>query len=390
MSEFIEVNRIGNSCYKWDMRKTDYIPFTIADADYSTATPIIEALQERVSYPVFGYTFVDEEYKSILINWFKHHYKYYILKEWIIPTSGVVTSLHFAVESLTSINAKVIIQTPVYTPFYRIIKDNNRILIENKLTNINECYKIDFNDLEEKLKDSEMLILCNPHNPVGRVYTYNEIKMIVEMCKKYNVIIVSDEIHCDLMINNNEFTSVGRFLDFYDKMVICTAPSKTFNIPGLQNANIIIKNNDIRYILRKLFNSRSVGPNLLGITACKAAYFECEEWLKSQLIHLTNNYQYLKDFFTLNIKQAKVSKLEGTYLVWINLKFLNFTSMELVKKLQEYGIGVNPGTDYGNDYDGYIRINIACSKNQLNKGLNVLKKFIDEEVNIGESNEKLH
>lgn len=379
------INRLNTSSIKWDLiqvrtKKENILPFWVADSDYMTAKPIMEALKTRVTQGAFGYTYIDDEYLGIVQEWVRRRYQYNIEKDWIVTTPGVVTALFFAVSALTNPEAKIIIQSPVYNPFYSVITNNKRGILENKLTSIVDTYEMDFENLELLLQDgAEMMILCNPHNPVGRVWTASEIEKVVTLCKKYNCLLVSDEIHCDLIMKNHQFTSIGKYLNYYDNMIICTAPSKTFNIAGLMTSNIIIKNKSLKEKMKHELAIRSLGePNLLGLEACKAAYTKCDDWLNAQLDHIQRNATLVYRYFKKNIPLAKIAKLEGTYLMWIDMRFMNLTSEELVKKLIDYGIYVNSGVMYGTDYDGFIRLNIACPKEQLQKGLEIIKTFVIE------------
>ncbi|MDD3171302.1 MAG: PatB family C-S lyase [Bacilli bacterium] len=380
------VDRLGTSSIKWDLQKErigkeGLLPFWVADSDYQTADPIINALIKRIKHGIFGYTIIDNEYREIVKQWFTRRYHYNIENEWIVTTPGVVTALYYAVEFFTSPKASIIIQTPVYNPFYDVITSNKRIVAQNKLISVKNTYKIDFNNLEKLLIDgAEMLIMCNPHNPVGRVWKYEEVAKVVDLCKRYNCLIVSDEIHCDLIYKNVEFTSFGQFFDDYERIIVCTAPSKTFNLAGLITSNIIIKDEALRKTFKEGFASRSLRePNLLGIEACKAAYTECDQWLEEQIVHLSKNAKLVYKYFKENIPLAKIAKLEGTYLMWIDMRFLGLCSQELVNGLVDYGILVNSGAVYGQDYDGFIRLNIACPKKQLEEGLAIIGKFVSDQ-----------
>ena len=379
------INRLNTSSIKWDLikirtKKEGILPFWVADSDYMTAKPIMEALKTRVNQGAFGYTYVDDEYLGIVQEWVRRRYQYNIEKDWIVTTPGVVTALFFAVSALTNPEAKIIVQSPVYNPFYSVITNNKRGILENKLTSIVDTYEMDFENLELLLQDgAEMMILCNPHNPVGRVWTASEIEKVVTLCKKYNCLLVSDEIHCDLIMKEHQFTSIGKYFNCYDNMIICTAPSKTFNIAGLMTSNIIIKDKSLREKMKHELAIRSLGePNLLGLEACKAAYTKCDDWLNAQIDHIQRNATLVYRYFKKNIPLAKIAKLEGTYLMWIDMRFMNLTSEELVKKLIDSGAYVNSGAMYGTDYDGFIRLNIACPKEQLQKGLEIIKTFVVE------------
>ena len=379
------INRLNTSSLKWDSikirtEKENVLPFWVADSDYMTAKPIMEALTSRIKNGAFGYTYVDQEYLEIVKNWVWRRYQYRIEKDWIVTTPGIVPALFFAINALTTPEAKIIIQSPVYNPFYSVIINNNRKILENKLLPIDNTYQMDFINLEALLKEgAEMMILCSPHNPVGRVWTEAEILKVVKLCKQYNCLLVSDEIHCDLVFKEYPFTSIGKYFHLYDKMIICTAPSKTFNIAGLMTSNIIIKDLTLREKFKRELSIRSIGdPNLFGIEACKAAYTKCDDWLEAQVKHIQKNAMLVNQYFKKHIPEAKIAKLEGTYLMWIDMRFMHLTSEALVKKLIDYGIFVNPGAMYGADYDGFIRLNIACPQQQLQKGLEIIGKFVAE------------
>lgn len=359
--------------------KEEMLPFWIADSDYPTDTPVIKGLIERVKNGTFGYTSIDDDYLNTLKVWFKKRYDYNIEKDWVVTSPGVVTALFFAVELFTNKNDEVIVQPPVYNPFYNVVNNNGRTLVYNKLLCKNNKYVMDYVDLEKKLQTGiKMMIMCNPHNPIGRVYKYEEVEKVVNLCKKYDCLLVSDEIHCDLILDKNVFTSAGKFFDVYDKIIVCTAPSKTFNLAGLETSNIIIKNPEIRKAYAESFKKRSLDvPNLLGLEACKLAYKNSENWLENQLVHLSKNAKLVYKFFKENIPSAKVVKPEGTYLMWIDLRYLNIPSSQIVSELIKYNVLVNNGYVYGTDYDGFIRLNIACPKTQLEEGLIRIKDCLN-------------
>ncbi len=378
---FENLNRMYTKSSKWDMQRIkhgeDIIALSVADSDYKTCDKITDAIIKRAEHGAFGYTYCDNEYYEVLINWFKNEYGYNINPESVIITPGILVSLGVVVRVLC--DKKVLINTPVYYRFHNLGKNNNKELVINKLKNNNGEYSIDFVDLENKLKEVDLYVLCNPHNPVGRVWTYEEIKKIVDLCKKHDVILVSDEIHCDLVLFENKFTSVGKFIDVYDKIIIATAPSKTFNIAGLQLANTIIPNNELLLkVKNELSSLELLGPNLFGIYATITAYKDCKDYLVEQNKHIENNYLLLKDFFNKYISNAIVSPLEGTYLAWIDMSFTNLSSTKITNELAKYKLIVSDGIIYGTEADKYIRVNLACSKEQLMEGLNRIKNFIDD------------
>lgn len=376
-----EIKRRGTNCIKWDMAGNDVLPFWIADSDYPTCDKIVSELEKRVKSSAFGYTYPSDDYYEAIVNWMQKRHDVEIEKEWIIPSMGVVTALYLSVFLFTKENDEVIVSTPVYNPFYSVIENNNRKLICNKLIETNDTYVIDFSDLEEKMKSAKMYILCNPHNPVGRCFTHDELDKVVDLCKKYNVILVSDEIHNDIIMKDAKFYSVMHYFSLYENIIVCTAPSKTFNIAGLEDSNIIIKNEIFREKFSNKQHDLSIStPNILALTACEAAYKYGEEWVDNQNEYLTKNRDFVYSYLKENIPLAKTYKLEGTYLMWINMRFLNLSQEELIEGLKEKGILVNSGEMYSCDYIGYIRLNIACPKSQLEKGLKIIKEFVLEKI----------
>lgn len=385
MNKFNDSNfsRKGTSCYKWDLLKErdgkeDILPFWIADSDYKAPKEIIDALQKRVKHGAFGYTFIDDEYKDIIVKWVKRRYNYEIEKKDIIPTTGVVSSLFYLVLALQDESEGVIVQTPVYNPFFDIITKNNKKIITNPLINKNGKYTINYKDLEAKMiAGNKIMILCNPHNPVGRCYTKEEIEKIVDLCKKHDVYLLSDEIHCDIILNNYSFTSVMEFYEKYEKIIALFAPSKTFNLAGLMGSNVIIRNEELREkfeeTLEKYFYE---GPNVLSLTASKAAYTLCDKWVDDQRKHITNNFKVLKKYFKDNMPRVKVTNLEATYLVWLDFRYLNISCEELNNGLINEGVYLNKGCMYCEDYEGFLRFNIACSKEEMLKGLEIIKNHI--------------
>jgi len=373
-----KVSRKNTNCVKWDLLEDEILPFSIADSDYATAAAIVKCLTERARHPVFGYTYPDDEYFDSIIRWTKRRYGYDIVKDNIIPANGVVGSLYYAIKFLKDNVDGVIIQTPVYNPFYSVILNNNVKIIENPLINNDNYYTINFALLAQQIDHKKIILLCNPHNPTGRVFRYDELKKIVELAKKHDVFILSDEIHCDIMLNNNKFTSLNTFSDMYNKIMVFNSVSKSFNLAGLKTSNIIIKDvdiaNDFQLFLKSNFFSYG---NLFGLTALKAAYNYAEEWLDLQNKHLSNNYELLKKYFNTNYPKVGVTKQEATYLAWLDLSFLGIPCHKMQEELLQLGIMVNDGKRYSQHCNGFIRFNFACSKEQLQKGLNIMGTFID-------------
>lgn len=379
-----KVDRRGTGCIKWDFQEMDYdisgiLPYSIADSDFVTEPKIIEALHKRVEHGIFGYSDITDEYLNAIVEWFDKHFSWNINKESIVPTSGIVPLLSFAVEALTGRDDNVVVQPPVYDPFYTVIKNNGRNVLENYLINDNGYYKMNFKDLESKLAipKTTMMILCSPANPVGRVWSFEELKTITKLCKKHNVFLVSDEMHCDIVFGNVKHTPVGKFKEIEDNLLVCTAPSKTFNLAGLQTSNIIIPNKEIRKKITDLLYSKYMFcPNILGMTACTAAYLYGDSWLIEQNKYLKENVEYVIRFFNEKLPQITVTKLEGTYLMWIDLTSLGMKGDNIVRILaHEFGVGVNNGEHYSSDCDGFIRFNVACTRDVVEQGVKQIYKF---------------
>lgn len=371
------VNRKNTSTLKWDNQK-DYnsLPFWIADSDYKTAPCVLDELKEIASYGVYGYNAVPKRFNEAVAKWYKTRYNSTINEEWVIPSSGVVLEIRILLDVLTKENEGVIIQTPVYHCFHQLINNIGRKIIENKLIKDNDTYYIDFENLEKLFKEGhKVLILCTPHNPVGRIWDKEELAKITRLAEKYNVFIIADEIHSDINICGKKFISCADFIDEYENIVICNAPSKTFNLAGLYTSYIITKNKElVEKFLNRTKRDEINRPTVFGYSATIKAYEEGASWVDSQNDHLKNNYQYVKEYLNKNLNKAVVTKLEGTYLVWIDLSFTNLKTQELLNICSENGLTVSGGAQFGSDYESFIRFNIACPLNQVKEGLDRLVK----------------
>ena len=376
------IPRRGTNSYKWDSAgDADILPMWVADMDFRTAPPVVEALRKRAEHGIFGYVRVPDAYYAAVTNWFARRHDWQIEKEWIIYTTGVVPALSAVIKALTIPGDKVMVQTPVYNCFFSSIRNNGCGMIANPLIYRNGTYQIDFADLEQKAADPsvKVLLLCNPHNPAGRVWTKQELTRIGDICIRNNVWVIADEIHCELVFPGHTyipFASISQ--EFLMHSVTCTSPSKAFNLAGLQIANIISADTDIRIKIDKAINVNEVcDVNPFGVEALMAAYNDSEEWLEELKQYLFANYNYLRAYFAECLPKFPVSMLEGTYLVWLDCSVLNQSSDKIVKTLLEKEkLWVNEGGLYGEAGEGFIRINIACPRQQLIEGLNRLRRAL--------------
>ncbi|MDV6250484.1 MalY/PatB family protein [Vibrio sp. EA2] len=376
------VERQGTGSVKWDSVSNDAIlPMWVADMDFRTAEPIVNALKKRVEHGVFGYTKVPEGYYNSVINWFSRRHNFHIKPEWIQYTSGVVPALSAILKALTNPGDGVIVQTPAYNCFFSSIRNMECHLVENPLVNRDGYYEMDFEDLERKASrgDVKVLILCNPHNPVGRAWTKEELIKLGEICFKHGVKVISDEIHCDLTFPGNEhqpFAALGD--DFLANTVTTNSPSKSFNIAGLQIANIITADKSLRDKIDRALNIHEVcDVNPFGVTALMAAYDEGEAWLDALREYLHQNYLTVVEFINRQLPRLSVIKQEATYLAWIDCRKLDIPSAEIGEKLiSEGAVMLNQGTVYGGPGEGYIRLNMACPRAQLLEGLQRMSRVL--------------
>lgn len=370
--------RRGSNSYKWDSAADeDILPMWVADMDFRTAPAITDALAKRVQHGIFGYTRVPQAYYEATISWFGRRHNFSIQKEWILFTSGVVPALSAVIKALTVPGDKVLVQTPVYNCFFSSIRNDECEMVASKLLCKDNTYSIDFDDLEQKAADPKvkLMLLCNPHNPVGRVWTREELTKISEICLRNHVIVVSDEIHCDLVYDGHThipFASINN--EFLQNSVTCIAPSKTFNLAGIQVANIVAADEVIRKKIDKALNVNEVCEiNCFAVEALIAAYNEGGDWLDELKVYLYDNYKLLSELFQKYLPHLPVLPLEATYLVWVDCSALGIASKEIVDKLlTEEKLWLNEGTMYGEAGEGFVRINIATQRDRLIRGL---KKF---------------
>lgn len=396
MFDFDEVvERRGTGCVKWDESPSDeVIPLWVADMDFKAAPAILEAVRKRAEHGVFGYTVVEEDYYVAVINWFRRRHNWRIHREEILYTTGVVPAMSVAIKALTMPGEKVLILSPDYNCFFSSVRNNGCEVLESPLRlvsppesggaggglkNRHPSFEVDFIDFESKCADEKttVFLLCNPHNPTGRVWTKEELERMNDICLKHNVKVVSDEIHCELMMPGHTFQPFAAVSEACRKnSVILNSPSKSFNIAGLQIANIICSNPSWRRRINRAININEVcDVNPFGPVALIAAYNECEDWIDELNQYLWGNYTVLRDFIEKNLPQWKVCNLEGTYLPWVDVSAMGIPVDELCERLlREAKVWINPGTMYGPESGkGYVRINIATQRSRLLEALERIK-----------------
>ena len=367
---------------KWDETDgNDIIPMWVADMDFLAAPAIQKALEERVKHGVFGYTIVTNSYYEAIISWFSRRHQWQIENDWIIYTTGVVPAISAVIHALAMPGEKVLIQSPAYNCFFSSIKNQGCEVVEAPLKREGDSYVMDWGDFEAKCSDEKttLFLLCNPHNPSGRVWTKDELAKINDICLRHNVIVISDEIHCELIMPDYTFTPFAAVNEAcQNNSITLNSPTKNFNIAGLQIANIICKNPTWRRRVNRVVNIFEIcDVNPFGPIALEAAYNESEDWLDELNIY-HNNYLALKDFFKTEMPQLEVLKLEGTYLVWVDIKRLGIKSKILAKRLLAEGhVFINSGTLYSKDFgEGYLRINIATPRATMLEGLRRMAKVV--------------
>ena len=378
------VNRYNTNCIKYDFaqergKPEGLIPLWVADMDFRTAPCVTEALVKSAQHGIFGYTEAKKEgaYFNATRKWFSQRLNFDIKPEWVIKTPGVVYAIFAAIRAYTEADDAVLIQTPVYYPFKESVDINGRRLVTNPLIITDGKYKINFDDFEDKIVKNKvkLFILCSPHNPVGRVWKKDELERMGEICLKHNVLVISDEIHCDFVFPNNRHTVFGTISEkFLNNSIICTSPSKTFNLAGLQTANIFIADSKLRQKFRREISKTGYSQlNTMGIVSCQAAYENGGEWVDEMLVYLEKNYVYARDFISVNLPKIKVYELEGTYLLWLDMNAYGYSEKELERVIVEKaGLWVSNGSIFGDEGKGFIRINIACPLSTLEKAFGKL------------------
>lgn len=379
-------NRRGTNCFKYDFAREmgmpeDVLPLWVADMDFPTAPAVLERLHALAEHGIFGYTGVKDAYFSAVHNWYAQRFGWETQRSWLVTMPGVVFAIATAIRALTQKGDAVLIQQPVYYPFANKVTENDRQLVVNPLVLKNGRYEMDFADMERKIVDNrvKMLLLCSPHNPVGRVWTKEELLRVGEICQKHGVLVVSDEIHADFTYaghTHHVFASVKS--EFADFTITCTAPSKTFNLAGLQNSNIFIPNRQLRHAYKKELSACGCGgTNCMGMAACQAAYEAGVDWLEQLKQYLAGNLAYIRQFLREKLPEIALIEPEGTYLVWLDLRKLGLTEQQQRQLIvQDAKLWLDTGTLFGQGGDGFERINIACPRATIKQAMQRLERAV--------------
>lgn len=377
------IPREGTNCIKYDAREwlfktNDVLPLWVADTDFRTPDFIAEAIKKRAEHEIYGYTFKPDSYFDAVIGWMKRQHNWTIEKEWISSSPGVVAGLTLAIETFSKPGDGVIVQPPVYFPFFESVKGTKRKMVENPLKIENSRYTLDFEDLRSKIdKNTRLLLLCNPQNPGGMVWTQNELEKLAEICLENNIIVISDEIHSDLVFTGNRHIPFATLSEETAKnSVICMAPSKTFNVAGLASSLVIIPDKTKKARYERALNVGHLGMgNIFGSVALEAAYSNGDKWLDQLLDYLWENYLFLENFITKNLPKVKVMKPEATYLIWLDFREYGMNDEELMQfTVEKAKVGLNNGGRFGTGGDGWLRLNIGCPRSVLEEGLTRLKE----------------
>ncbi len=378
------VNRRGTWALKWDVPENE-LPMWVADMDFETAPEVKEAVRKRAEHGAFGYTIVPDEWYQAIQGWWQERYHFQMKKEWLIFCTGVVPAISSIVRKMTTVAEKIVLLTPVYNIFFNSVVNNGRYVTECPLRYENGTYVIDFEDLEKKLSDPQttMLIFCNPHNPVGKIWSRETMKKVGELCAKYHVLVVSDEIHCDLTEPGSSyipFASVSETCR--ENSITCIAPTKSFNLAGLQTAAVAVPNDNLRHkVWRGLNTDEAAEPNAFAMTAAIAAWTQGGAWLDELRDYLFQNRREAGEYLQKQIPEVRLVSADATYLLWIDCRSITENAEELAEYIrQETGLYLCAGAEYGKAGEGFLRMNIACTRETMKEGLRRLKAGITQYV----------
>lgn len=380
------VNRRDSDSVKWNQLEEyqgveDILPMWVADMDFKSPREVVEALRARADHGVFGYPYMDDSLYDSIIDWVRKRYNWQIEKEWLVFMPGVVYGLNLAVKEFVGQGEKVLVQSPVYPPFFRVVENYKRKVNNVPLIHNGDNFFMDYENLEKKIdQDTKLMLLCNPHNPVGRVWTREELEKIGDLCIRNDILMVSDEIHCDLTLDGYQHIPLASLSEeIANRTITLMAPSKTFNIAGLNTAMAIIPNQAIREKLAQAMEAMEVGANsIFGSLAFKKAYEEGGQWLEEVMAYIESNIDFALDYIEANLPQIKVTRPEATYLLWLDFTGLGKSPDEINQALIEEGrVYLNDGRPYGPGGEGFFRLNIACSRENLQEGLARIKRAVE-------------
>lgn len=377
------IDRQNTASVKWGMNHVifgaeDILPMWVADMDFEPPVEVRNMLKSRIDHGIFGYTYVPDTTSTAVQSWVNRRHNWEIHTSWTLYSPGVVPSIGIAIHAFTSPGDKVMLQSPVYTPFYSMIEKNDRIVVNSPLKLENNRYEIDFADFEEKLKEGvKLFLLCNPHNPSGRSWNEEELRKIADLCIQYDCLILSDEIHSDLIFKPHQHIPIVSLDKIYeDHIITCIAPSKTFNLAGLQASAVIIPNGELREAFKATQGRLGFfSLNTFGVIGMEAAYLHGEEWLEDLLAYIKENADITMSFIKKELPSLTVMEPDGTYLLWIDCRKLGLSDDEIKENLIKKGkLGLEPGPKYGPGGEGFVRMNIACTRTTLMDGLERLKR----------------
>ena len=367
------VERRNTYSLKWDVKENE-LPMWVADMDFQTAPEILAAIQKRAAHGVFGYSIVPEEWYQVYTGWWERRHGFSMEKDWLIFCTGVVPAISSMVRKLTTVGENVLIQTPVYNIFFNSIVNNGRNVVESPLRYDGNTWQMDFEDLERKLSDPQttLMILCNPHNPVGRIWSREELGQVGELCRKYHVTVISDEIHCDLTAPGQEYVPFASVSESCrNNSITCIAPTKTFNLAGLQTAAVAVPDSNLRHKVWRGLNTDEVAePNSFAVEAAVAAFTEGEAWLDALREYIQENKNFVEDYLKKEVPQIRPVSSQATYLMWLDCRNMQGCATEFTQYLREHtGLYLSEGRQYGESGSSFIRMNIACPKSRLEDGL---------------------
>ena len=380
------IDRRNTDSIKFDFAEhfglpADALPMWVADMDFPAPEGVLWAARASVDHGIFGYTGVRQDYYDAVCGWFERRFHWHTEPEWVVYTPGVVFALSMAVRALTRPGDPVVIQPPVYRPFFQVVRDNGRRVVENPMRYEDGRYTMDLEGFERAVIENgvHLFILCSPHNPTGRVWTREELRAVGDICRRYDVTVISDEIHCDFTWPGHPHTPfIEAVPDMKDRAIICTAPSKTFNLAGLQVSNLFVPNRDIREKLQREINATGwSGLNNVGLAACKAAYREGDDWLDALRVYLRGNLDFMRDYLRENLPMLRLIESEGTYLAWVDFSALNLTPEQLHDLVANKArLWLDDGNIFGSQGEQFQRFVLACPRATLREGLERLKGAI--------------